>query len=172
MEHKLAVKFIREGIDKSLKRWADLGAGTGTFTLALAEVLGGSHKIVAVDSDAIAMQSIPERSGSVSITKLIVDFSLHNFGPSDFDGFLVANALHFADDKLSLLKRLKHSLSPGGCMIVVEYDTAKASRWIPFPLNFASLTDLAARAGFSECRKLFSSKSAYGDWNIYSALLR
>jgi ubiquinone/menaquinone biosynthesis C-methylase UbiE len=171
MEHALAVDFIRDGVDRSLERWADLGAGSGTFTLALADVLGVRHSIVAFDSDPRAMQSIPTEFNGVKIRKIIADFGSYNLGRSEFDGLIIANALHFIADTAVLLKSLKDTLSPNGRIIVVEYDTTISSRWIPYPLDFELLRSLTSATGFEICRKIKEVKSAYGEWNIYSALI-
>src|SRR5688572_7297280 len=99
MEHKLAVDFIRDGVDRSLTRWADLGAGSGTFTLALADVLGDDHSIVAFESDPRVMQSIPAAFHKVKIRKVVADLGSYGFGSSAFEGLIIASALHFIDTK-------------------------------------------------------------------------
>ena len=49
-------RLIRDGVAKAPgPRWLELGAGDGTFTLALAEVLGASASIVAMDRDRDAL---------------------------------------------------------------------------------------------------------------------
>lgn len=40
MTHNSALELIRKGIMSTGETWAELGAGTGTFTYALAEALG------------------------------------------------------------------------------------------------------------------------------------
>jgi precorrin-6B methylase 2 len=42
-------------------RWADLGAGEGAFTLALADLLGPGAHITAIDKDERALKSIKDR---------------------------------------------------------------------------------------------------------------
>lgn len=41
MDHTDHTNLLRGGIDGSSGTWADLGAGAGAFTLALAELLAG-----------------------------------------------------------------------------------------------------------------------------------
>ncbi|CAN5744546.1 hypothetical protein BH23DEI1_BH23DEI1_06140 [soil metagenome] len=51
MEHADALDLIRAAIAPRGGRWADLGAGGGRFTLALAELLGPEGEVHAVDLD-------------------------------------------------------------------------------------------------------------------------
>jgi ubiquinone/menaquinone biosynthesis C-methylase UbiE len=46
------VALIRGGVAEPGGIWADLGAGTGNFTWALAELLGLSATVHAIDRDA------------------------------------------------------------------------------------------------------------------------
>ena len=57
--------------------WADLGAGTGTFTLALAELLGAGSTIYAVDADANAIHALGELPavGETRIVPVKADFT-------------------------------------------------------------------------------------------------
>ena len=47
------VALLEDAIPDRGGRWAELGAGEGNFTLALADLLGPSAHITAVDRDAI-----------------------------------------------------------------------------------------------------------------------
>ena len=51
MNHADHVALIRDGVTGAGRRWLELGAGDGAFTLALADVLGPDGSIVAVDRD-------------------------------------------------------------------------------------------------------------------------
>lgn len=55
------VELIRDGVAGAGTRWADLGAGEGAFTIALAELLGPSAHITAVDRDGRALKDSPAR---------------------------------------------------------------------------------------------------------------
>lgn len=47
--------------------WADLGCGSGTFTLALASLLSPGSFVYAIDRNAAALQQIPSGYNWVSI---------------------------------------------------------------------------------------------------------
>ena len=56
MDHRDHVALIRAGVGEQGGRWADIGAGEGAFTLALADLLGPGGQIIAVDRDAGALR--------------------------------------------------------------------------------------------------------------------
>ncbi len=58
MQIEDAVALIRSAVDGHNGLWADLGAGRGTFTRALARILSADSTIVAVDRDSDALAEI------------------------------------------------------------------------------------------------------------------
>lgn len=59
-----AVALIRNAVapSKGAAVWADLGAGTGTFTRALARILDAGSTIYAVDQDAKSIAALRQCS--------------------------------------------------------------------------------------------------------------
>ena len=57
MNHQDHVNLIKAGITPTDGIWADLGSGTGAFTLALAELLEQDGTIYSVDKDGGALRS-------------------------------------------------------------------------------------------------------------------
>ena len=57
------------------------------------------------------------------------------------DGILMANALHYVRDKAAFIEKLKKYLKTSGELIIVEYDTVRQNRWIPYPITFEKLTE-------------------------------
>ena len=172
MDHNIAVDFLRDGVNHSQpSRWLEIGAGTGVFTRALGEVLGAGSVILATDKDPRVLKSIPPECGNAVVKTIAADFE-DALPDEQFDGILLANVLHFAYNQDKLMKTLKGYLSQDGRILLVEYDMARPSQWVPYPLPFAQLEILSFSAGFSSVRKLFERQSAYGEWNLYSAVVR
>jgi ubiquinone/menaquinone biosynthesis C-methylase UbiE len=172
MNHQDHVRLIAPGIAAgSGGTWADLGAGTGAFTLALRDVAGPDVEIVAVDRDRQALRTLQEafdrRFPGTSLRTRQADFT----EPLDLpplDGILAANAIHFVRDHVSLLRRWRGYLTSGGRLIVVEYDTDLGNRWVPFPVSFATFGSVARAAGFEEPVFLGAAPSRFLD-RIYAA---
>jgi ubiquinone/menaquinone biosynthesis C-methylase UbiE len=156
------VALIEGGVEKGGGRWADLGAGEGAFTLALADLLGPEGHIVAVDKDARALRAIGH-----GIETRVADFTkpldLH-----DLDGVVMANSLHYMRDKQPVLQSVRAMLRPGGRLIIVEYGADRGNPWVPYPFTYSRWETMAARAGFKNTRLL---KTVPSRWlgSMYSA---
>ena len=51
MRHPDHVNLLRGALPQAGGTWADLGSGTGAFTLALAELVGPHGTVYSVDTD-------------------------------------------------------------------------------------------------------------------------
>ena len=168
------MSLIRSAVEGHEGRWADLGAGRGTFTRALAGLLSAESRIIAVDRDASVLAEIESwaKSGASNVTTALGDFTGELTLPESsaaFDGLLLANALHFEKAPGAVLGRLSKLLAPGGRVVLVEYDRRAASRWVPHPISIASLGKLAEEAGLSKFRVVESRPSNY-EGIIYCAV--
>ncbi len=154
-----------------LARWADLGAGRGTFTRALARLLGAAGRVLAVDRDPAAVAALARltewpgvrlavtarvadaRTAAAEVVARRADFAdpaalgaaLGALGWPALGGVLLANALHFvpAAAQAAVLGDLAARLAPGGRLVVVEYEGRQPSRWVPAPVSFARFGALA-----------------------------
>jgi ubiquinone/menaquinone biosynthesis C-methylase UbiE len=152
--------------------WADLGAGNGAFTLALADLIGPHGVIHAIDRDRSALAELQSAFvSSVAQAELrprAADFT-RRLDLADLDGVVMANSLHFVEDKTAVLALVRGYLKHGGRLLVVEYDSDRGNDWVPHPLTFETWRELAKDAGFVETRKLATVPSRFLH-RIYSAL--
>ena len=166
-----AVEMIRDAVGGGAGVWADLGAGTGTFTRALTKVLDAGSTVYAVDDDARAVHALRElssaKAGEVRVIAVKADFTrsldLHRAGQgrAQLDGILLANALHFVRDAEGVLSGLAQHLRPGGRVVVVEYDRREASQWVPFPIPATRWPALATAAGLTDPSITATRPSSY-----------
>src|SRR5688500_16612827 len=95
MNDSEATALLRPALpDPPGRVWADLGAGGGTFTRALAALLGAEAEIVAVDVDERALRALrawAERAGA-PVRVLAGDLAQPLPLPT-LDGVVMANAL-------------------------------------------------------------------------------
>ena len=143
--------------------WAELGAGEGNFTRALAAVLGPEAHIVAVDRDRTALKALDGR-----FETRVADFT-KPLDLRDLDGVLMANSLHFVRDKEPVLKAVREMIKPGGRLIIVEYDADRGNPWVPHPFSYATWETMAARAGLKRTRLLSTYPSRWLG-RMYSAV--
>ena len=151
--------------------WADLGAGDGTFTLALAEVLASGSVIHAMDLDGSALRRIPSAHKGARITTHHGDFMEEPWPFADLDGILMANSLHYVEDQLAFIRACESYMKPRRNFLIVEYDTSEVSRWVPYPVSQTRLTTLFERAGYTSVRVLCSRPSIYRRAPIYSVAI-
>ena len=177
MKHDDAVALIADAVGGHDGSWIDLGAGGGTFTRALVDLLDVGSRIYALDrdADAVAALSTWARAHAPHVTAMTADLSraldLEALIGASLDGILIANALHFIRDADEVLARLAASLRPGGRLVLVEYDRREASRWVPYPVPISRLPSLAAAAGLSPFTVTASQPSMY-QGVLYAAFAR
>lgn len=174
MNHPDHVNLLKPASLSSGGTWADFGAGSGAFTLALRELVGSDTHIYAVDKDRGGLRELENtyhrRFGDTSNLHLIAADFARPLDLPPLDGALMANSLHYfrdADghagrgDKLELLGRLRSYLKPDGVLLLVEYNVDSGNMWVPHPLSFGTWRGLALHAGFSEPRLLATHPSSF-----------
>lgn len=174
MNHADHVNLLRGGVSASGGVWADIGAGTGSFTLALAELLGPGGEISSVDKDRAALReqerAMPARFPQTTVHFLPADFTQPLPLPL-LDGMVLANALHFQPYKTQgrVIQLLKSYLHPGGRLILVEYNVDQGNMWVPYPLSYQSWEKLAHECGFTHTQLLATRPSRFLH-GIYAAV--
>jgi hypothetical protein len=77
----------------------------------------------------------------------------------------MANSLHFLKDQGAFLGRLR---TMSERLLIVEYDRALPSRWVPYPLRFSALRSLLLQRGFTRVEQVGTYASRFGG-EMYSA---
>jgi ubiquinone/menaquinone biosynthesis C-methylase UbiE len=165
MNHRNHVDLLRPADVSPGGAWADLGAGSGAFTLALRELLGPGGNVYAVDKDRRSLDEVKRayqsRFGDTQDLHLVhADFT-HDLDLPPLDGVAMANSLHYYKDKEKVLHHVRTLLKPGGALLLVEYNVDSGNPWVPHPLTFETYRALAPRAGFSEPRLLAKHPSSF-----------
>ncbi len=175
MNHRDAIALIAGAVPARDGVWADLGAGDGTFTRALVDLLGPDGRVYAVDRNARDLASIAHwaRTANAHVTTVTADFAqplvLPGVDKGALDGLLLANSLHYIRDAGAVLARLVGWLRPGARAVIVEYDRRGPNRWVPYPIRISQLPELAAEAGLSDFAVTGTQPSAFGG-NLYAAV--
>jgi ubiquinone/menaquinone biosynthesis C-methylase UbiE len=121
------------------KKIADIGAGTGYFSLRLA---AKGADVIAIDIDENFLQHIdeeaiklPTASGSIETRKTIPESP--NIGESEADGVLVVNTSYFLPERSAYFNEIKKGLKVGGRLVVVDFKPERSpvapadNLWIP-----------------------------------------
>jgi ubiquinone/menaquinone biosynthesis C-methylase UbiE len=158
VDHTDHVGLLRDAVEPG-GTWADIGAGEGAFTLALADLLGPAGRIVAVDRDGRALRAnadaVERRFPEVEFDTLTADLTGALELP-ELDGLVAANSLHYVarDRQVLVIRALAAHLRPGGRFVVVEYDADRGNPWVPHPFSYRSWERLASSAGLADTRRL------------------
>lgn len=152
----------------SAPRWADLGAGSGTFTRALASILGPHGTVEAVERDDAARTELSRLASRQPALRAEITVNNADFTrPLPFrnlSGVLLANALHFVpySEQEAVLRLLETCLAPIGRIVLVEYDRANGNQWVPYPVSFPKFVALCRAAGFADPIEVGRVPSAFG----------
>ena len=172
MNHNDHVNLLRNGIPGQGGVWADLGSGSGAFTLALADLIGATGHIYSVDKDRSALReqerAMRSRFSGTTVHYLTADFTQRLDLPP-LDGIVMANSLHYVRKKDPVLQLVRSYLKPGGRLIIVEYNADRGNTWVPYPFSYHTWEVLARQNGFSGTQLLATVPSRFFG-EIYSAV--
>lgn len=157
------------GVERA--NWADLGCGDGTFTRALAALLSAGSTIHAVDRDASALRRIPRAHAGTSIVTHVGDFTTPPWPFGSLDGIMLANSLHYVRNQPEFIRMCEAAMKSPQRFLIIEYDTDKANRWVPYPIGRQALENLFTDAGYASIQWLGARPSVYRRASIYAAMI-
>jgi ubiquinone/menaquinone biosynthesis C-methylase UbiE len=103
---------------------ADLGAGTGYFSVHLAKAVGDKGRVLAIDVEPKLVGYMKERATKAQLAQIVPvlapvdDPSLPKSG---VDLVLIVDTWHHIDDRLHYLPKLAAGLKKGGRVAVVDF---------------------------------------------------
>jgi predicted methyltransferase len=109
---------------------ADIGAGNGYFTVRMAERVGSSGKVYAVDIDKTTLQGLRDRAARERLTQIETVFSEPDdpkLPQNSIDAALIVNAYHEMRDYDAMLQGIFRALRPGGRLGIID-ETDKPDR--------------------------------------------
>jgi SAM-dependent methyltransferase len=125
----VAVTKVRKG-----SAVADVGAGTGLFTMEFAQAVGPAGKVYAVDIAPKFLQHIAKRAaaaGHKNVTTVRGSERSVELPAASVDLVFVCDTYHHFDDPRSTLASIRRALRPGGELVVVDFKReAKTAEWI------------------------------------------
>lgn len=104
---------------------ADLGAGGGYFTFRLADAVGPTGKVLAVDVDAEMTELIRSRAqkdGKTNIETVVAKPDDPLLPATGVDLVFTSNTYHHIDHRIAYLANLRKYLRPGGRVAVIDFD--------------------------------------------------
>ena len=129
---------------------ADIGAGTGYFSIRLARAVDDGRRVLAVDVERSLIEHIRERAekeGLTAVETILGEPDDPRLPEGAVDRILIVDTWHHIDDRLAYLGRLARALRPGGSVVVVDFRDGE----LPVgPPPGHKLTESHVRAEFAE----------------------
>jgi arsenite methyltransferase len=103
---------------------ADIGAGSGVFTLPLAQAVTAQGRVYAVDIDQGLVDHIAKRAkeqNATNVQAVLGKFTDPNLPARDVDLAFIADVLHHIENRAEYLKNLAPYLKPTGRIAVIDF---------------------------------------------------
>jgi SAM-dependent methyltransferase len=104
---------------------ADIGAGTGIFSVPMARAVGPSGTVLAVEVDPGFLPIIAEKArsqGVVNVATVLGEFGNPNLPREDVDVAFFHDVLHHIEERQAYLLALAEYMAPDGRIVVIDYD--------------------------------------------------
>src|SRR5574342_22098 len=121
-------------------RLADLGAGDGTFTVALARRVGPSGHVYATEIDADRLADIRQaatKAGLSNVTVIEGTVSRTNLPEACCDALFSRMVYHHLTDPGAINADIFRALRPGGRLMVIDFEPSGIMTWIGRPQTAA-----------------------------------
>ncbi len=130
---------------------ADVGAGTGYFTLPIARAVSPGGSVWAVDAQegmlAILQRKLEETS-VLNVSLVHAEADRTGLPASTIDLFLLANLWHEIEDHAAVLREVKRVVRPGGRLAILDWRTDVAPEpGPPMEHRLSGTTTLASLIG-------------------------
>ncbi len=106
------------------ERIADLGAGTGYFTIPIARLVGPATPVLAVDVEPRMIDYLRQRAareGLRNIETILADPQDPKLPAASVDTILIVNTWHHITDRAAYAQKLAAALAPGGRIVVIDF---------------------------------------------------
>ena len=142
---------------KSGERVADIGAGSGYFTIPVARAIGPTGVVWALDIapemlDYLEFRIKAQKIENVRVRKVANDDP--QIDPGSVDTILMIDMIHYVKDRVAYARKLRPALAPGGRVVIIDYIPKPMSErpWGPSPeqqISRERMNEDMAAAGFS-----------------------
>lgn len=152
---------------------ADVGAGTGYFTLPAAELVGPSGKVFALDLSEEMLSLLRAKNPPLQVEVLSCGETRLPLPEGAADLVLAAFVLHEVSAPLAFLRELRRIVRPKGRVALLEWLPLQEEEGPPLKERLAPETasDLLREAGFLPCGEEGLGGSYYLLFGLPAALL-
>lgn len=114
---------------------ADIGAGTGLYTIPFAQQVGEKGIVYAVDISDDFIQNIKQRAKHHDLKNVVGHINNQKeigLAQNSIDLAFICNTYHHFEYPLTTLKSIYQALLPGGKLVIIDYkrDPKVSSSWV------------------------------------------
>jgi SAM-dependent methyltransferase len=104
-------------------RAAEIGSGTGQFTIRMAKKVGEEGRVYAIDVEPRMLDLLAERAAAAEAWGIVGLLAPEGGGlpPEPVDAILMVNVLHHVKDRADYLRALAGRLTPRGRIAIVDF---------------------------------------------------
>jgi ubiquinone/menaquinone biosynthesis C-methylase UbiE len=146
---------------------ADIGCGTGYFTIPAAKIVGDIGKIFAMDILPKMLQDVEikiKENNINNIETILTDENDLKLEDTKISIAFISNALHEADKKEHFLSEIKRIISPNGRIAIIEWQkiNSKIGPLIEHRLDKVDIMKILDTLGFFNISTIDIGENFYG----------
>ncbi|MBS1827870.1 MAG: methyltransferase domain-containing protein [Acidobacteria bacterium] len=126
-DHRGLLEHLHQG-----QRVLDVGCGTGSITAGIARLVAPGGEVLGIDRDADLLAIARQHHGAQEGLRFERCDVLELPATASFDIVTAARVLQWSADPLKALRRMKAATTPGGLVVVLDYNHA-SNAWEPAP---------------------------------------
>ena len=123
---------------KKGERVADIGAGSGYFTIPVAKAVGPEGVVWALDIEPFMVDTVEKRAREnklKNVKPMLVEKDDPKLPPGGVDTVLMVDTYHYVKNRAEYAKKLRAGLAPGGRVVIIDYIPKpwEVRSWGPLP---------------------------------------
>jgi len=131
---------------------ADLGSGSGVFTIPFAKAVGPSGKVYAIDVDKGLLAIIGDKAKAANVTNIqtVVADAKDAKIPEPVDLIFICDTMHHLPEQAEYVKQFAKQVTPAGRVAVIDFAEGKwPSGHEAFTIRPAQVDEWMKAAGFT-----------------------
>ncbi len=161
---------LREFLPQDIGSLADIGCGSGFFSIAAARLLPGA-RVLAVDRQQDMLDFVARRAreaGLENVETVRADATRLPIADGELDAVLMSHVFHDIPERDAMRDEVHRILRPGGAFLLVEWDKVDTPMGPPLEIRIAAeeLASILVAGGFAV------ERIAHGPGSTYRLLAR